>query len=143
MVDSPGKMLYNRKSRKKQRTVRLVQGEEGELAVKQKKTASMKQKFAYMAVTMVAASLGVFLCLYLVVSGIRDRPGRLWMIMTGMPGSRPRWRQKRMRSAIGLRETMGNAREELEKRIRETTKLLKNYEEKRPGKDEVYVLCGH
>ena len=26
MVDSPGKMLYNRKSRKKQRTVRLVQG---------------------------------------------------------------------------------------------------------------------
>ena len=60
MVDSPGKMFYNRKSRKKQRTVRLVQGEKGELTVKQKKTVSMKQKFAYMAVTMVAASLGVF-----------------------------------------------------------------------------------
>ena len=57
-------MFYNRKSRKKQRTVRLGAGEEGELAVKQKKTASMKQKFVYMAVTMVAASLGVFLCLY-------------------------------------------------------------------------------
>lgn len=138
MVDSPGKMLYNRKSRKKQRTVRLVQGEEGELAVKQKKTASMKQKFAYMAVTMVAASLGVFLCLYLVVSGIMDRPGRLWMIMTGMPGSRPRWRQKRMRSAIGLRETMG-MQGRAENRITETTETVKKLTKKRdPAKPEVY-----
>ena len=113
MVDSPGKMLYNRKSRKKQRTVRLVQGEEGELAVKQKKTASMKQKFAYMAVTMVAASLGVFLCLYLVVSGImgqtrqimddNDRNARFQTQMEAEENAFRHW----------VEGNDGNAREEL------------------------------
>ena len=39
-------------------------------------TTSMKQKFAYMAVTMVAASLCIFLCLYLVVSGIMGQSRR-------------------------------------------------------------------
>ena len=139
MVDSPGKMLYNRKSRKKQRTVRLVQGEEGELAVKQKKTASMKQKFAYMAVTMVAASLGVFLCLYLVVSGImgqtrqimddNDRNARFQTQMEAEENAFRHW----------VEGNDGNAREELEARIRETTDVVENLTEKKnPAKPEVY-----
>ena len=139
MVDSPGKMLYNRKSRKKQRTVRLVQGEEGELAVKQKKTASMKQKFAYMAVTMVAASLGVFLCLYLVVSGImgqtrqimddNDRNARFQTQMEAEENAFRHW----------VEGNDGNAREELEKRIRETTETVKKLTKKKDqAKTEVY-----
>ena len=139
MVDSPGKMLYNRKSRKKQRTVRLVQGEEGELAVKQKKTASMKQKFAYMAVTMVAASLGVFLCLYLVVSGImgqtrqimddNDRNARFQTQMEAEENAFRHW----------VEGNDGNAREELENRIRETTETVKKLTKKKePAKPEVY-----
>ena len=139
MVDSPGKMLYNRKSRKKQRTVRLVQGEEGELAVKQKKTASMKQKFAYMAVTMVAASLGVFLCLYLVVSGImgqtrqimddNDRNARFQTQMEAEENAFRHW----------VEGNDGNAREELENRITETTETVKKLTKKRdPAKPEVY-----
>ena len=139
MVDSPGKMLYNRKSRKKQRTVRLVQGEEGELAVKQKKTASMKQKFAYMAVTMVAASLGVFLCLYLVVSGImgqtrqimddNDRNARFQTQMEAEENAFRHW----------VEGNDGNAREELENRIRETTETVKKLTKKKdPAKTEVY-----
>ncbi len=71
MVDSPGKMLYNREDNRIA-GAQSAQRKKGELAVKQKKTASMKQKFAYMAVTMVAASFG---CFFMSVSGSQRHYG--------------------------------------------------------------------
>ena len=138
MVDSPGKMLYNREDNRIA-GAQSAQRKKGELAVKQKKTASMKQKFAYMAVTMVAASFGVFLCLYLVVSGImgqtrqimddNDRNARFQTQMEAEENAFRHW----------VEGNDGNAREELEARIRETTDVVENLTEKKnPAKPEVY-----
>lgn len=101
-------------------------GEEGELAVKQKKTASMKQKFAYMAVTMVAASLGVFLCLYLVVSGIMGQTRQIMDDNDRNARFQTQMRQEEKRSAIGLRETMGMQGKSWRTGSERRQKLLKN-----------------
>lgn len=113
--------------------------EKGELAVKQKKTASIKQKFAYMAVTMVAASFGVFLFLYLVVGGImgqtrnimnhNDQYASFQVQMEAEENAFRHW-------AEGMD---GNAGEELEQQIAETAKIVKNLTSKKnPARPEMY-----
>ena len=103
----------------------------------------MKQKFAYMAVTMVAASLGVFLCLYLVVSGImgqtrrimddNDRNARFQTQMEAEENAFRHW----------VEGNDGNAREELENRIRETTETVKKLTKKKTRQSQrSFVLCG-
>lgn len=107
--------------------------------MKQKKTASIKQKFAYMAVTMVTASFGVFLFLYLVVGGImgqtrnimdhNDQNASFQVQMEAEENAFRHW-------AEGMD---GSAGEELERQIAETTKIVKNLTGKKdPKRPETY-----